>query len=120
MTTTTTTFARQAKVSYVRLVAPLLLIAFAVLWYEFSVVYIQGANNQLLAYNNLAVYVTLQQVSAYLQVLLITTYVTAAAGALAFAYYLVKLLRIRARSQARRSAVAIGASQREASSPPVR
>jgi hypothetical protein len=84
------------KVSRIRLVAPLILIAFAVFWYEFSIVYIPRADNQLVAQDNLAVYVTIQQVTAYLQALRLTTYATVAVGALAFSYYLVKLLRFRA------------------------
>ena len=81
------------KINRIRLVAPLILIAFAVLWYQFSVVYIQGADNQLVAKDNLSVYVTIQQVTAYLQALRLATYATGAVGALAFSYYLVKLLR---------------------------
>jgi len=103
------------KFNRVRLIAPLILIAFAVFWYEFSVTYIQGADNQLVAKGNLAVYVTVQQVTAYLQALRLTTYATAAVGALAFAYYLVKLLRFRA-ADARVSGQT-GPSRREASSP---
>jgi hypothetical protein len=103
------------KVNRVRLVAPLILIAFAVLWYQFSVVYIQGADNQLVAKDNLSVYVTIQQVTAYLQALRLATYATAAVGALAFTYYLVKLLRFRA-SDARVGGQT-GPSRQEASSP---
>ena len=81
------------KFAYIRLFAPLVLVAFAVFWYQFSLVYIQGADNQLVANDNLSVYVAVQQVSAYIQALRLATYATAAAGTLAFVYYLVKLFR---------------------------
>jgi hypothetical protein len=83
----------QPKFAYVRLFAPLVLVAFVVFWYQFSLVYIQGANNQLVANDNLSVYVTVQQVNAYLQALKLATYATVSAGTLAFLYYLVKLFR---------------------------
>ncbi len=79
------------RLSYARFVAPLVLVLFVVGWYRFSVVYIQGANNQLVENGNLAVYVTVQQVQGYLGALLLATYVVAAAGMLAFAYNLLKL-----------------------------
>jgi hypothetical protein len=81
------------RAAYARLFAPLVLVVFAVFWYQFSLVYIQGANNQLVANDNLSVYVTVQQVSAYLEALRLATYATVAAGTLAFAYRLVKLIR---------------------------
>ena len=79
------------RLSYARIVAPLVLVLFVVGWYRFSVVYIQGANNQLVENGNLTVYVTVQQVQGYLSALLLATYVVAAAGMLAFAYSLLKL-----------------------------
>ena len=75
---------------------PLVLVLFAVGWYQFSVTYIQGADNQLVA-NNLAVYVPIQQVQGYLAALLGATYLTVSVGLIVFAYYLVKFLRIRSR-----------------------
>jgi hypothetical protein len=83
------------RFSYARLVAPLVLVLFVVGWYQFSVVYVQGADNQLVANDNLAVYVPIQQVQGYLAALLGATYITASAGLIAFAYQVVKLLRNR-------------------------
>jgi hypothetical protein len=85
------------KFSYGKLIAPIVLALFAVGWYQFSIVYIQGADNQLVANGNLAVYVPIQQVSGYLAALLDATYLTVSAGLIIFAYYAVKLLRIRSR-----------------------
>jgi hypothetical protein len=83
------------RFSYSRLIAPLALILFAVGWYQFSSVYIAGANDQLVANGNLAVYVPIQQVQGYLAALLDATYFTASVGLMMFAYYLVKLLRFK-------------------------
>ncbi len=85
------------RFSYARLIAPIVLVLFVVGWYQFSVVYIQGADNQLVASGELAVYVPIQQVSGYLSALLDATYLAAAAGAITFAYYLTKLLRTQSR-----------------------
>ena len=81
---------------YVRLIAPAVLILFTLGWYRFSVVYIQAANNQLVANNNLAVYVPIQQISGYLTALLDATYVVVAFGVIVLAYNLGKFLRFRA------------------------
>jgi len=89
----TTTVAR--KFNYSRLIAPIALIIFAVGWYEFSVVYIPNANNQLVANDNLAVYVPIQQIQGYLAALIDATYLTVSVGLIMFAYYFVKLLRFR-------------------------
>ncbi|MDA4121831.1 MAG: hypothetical protein OK456_01470 [Thaumarchaeota archaeon] len=78
---------------YGRLIAPLVLILFVVGWYQFSSVYIQGANNQLVASGNLAVYVPVQQVSGYLAALLDATYATVVIGLLIFAYNLFRFRR---------------------------
>jgi hypothetical protein len=83
------------QVSYSRLIAPIVLVLFAVGWYQFSAVYIQGADNQLVADNNLAVYVTVQQVQGYMAALLDATYFTVTVGLIMFAFYLVKFLRAR-------------------------
>lgn len=83
------------RFNYTRLVAPMLLVLFALGWYQFSAIYIQGADNQLVANNNLAVYVPVQQVQGYLAALLDATYLTVSAGLILFAYYFVKLLRFR-------------------------
>jgi len=83
------------KFRYSRLVAPLFLILFAVGWYQFSVAYIPSANNQLVANDNLSVYVPVQQIQGYLAALLDATYITVSAGLVMFAYYLVKLLRFK-------------------------
>jgi hypothetical protein len=83
------------KFRYSRLIAPLFLILFAVGWYQFSVAYIPNANNQLVANDNLSVYVPVQQIQGYLAALLDATYITVSAGLVMFAYYLVKLLRFR-------------------------
>ena len=91
------TEATVARFSYARLIAPIVLVLFVVGWYQFSVVYIQGADNQLVANGNLAVYVPIQQVSGYLAALLDATYIAATAGLMTFAYYLVRLLRARSR-----------------------
>jgi len=88
-------FESSHRVSYSRLIAPIVLILFAVGWYQFSVVYIQGANDQLVANNNLAVYVPIQQVQGYLAALLDVTYITVAAGTIVFAYFLAKSLKSR-------------------------
>jgi hypothetical protein len=80
--------------SYGRLIAPIALVLFVVGWYQFSVTYIQGADSQLVANGNLAVYVPVQQVQGYLAALLGATYLTVSVGLIVFAYYLVKLLRV--------------------------
>jgi hypothetical protein len=85
------------RFSYAKLIAPMVLVLFALGWYQFSIVYIQGADSQLVANGNLAVYVPVQQVNGYLAALLDATYITVAAGLFVFAYYLVKLLRIKSR-----------------------
>ncbi len=77
------------------LIAPLVLLLFAVGWYRFSVVYIQGANLQLVQHNNYSVYVPLQQVSAYLQALQEFTYVTAAIALVMFLYFLVRFVQFK-------------------------
>ena len=69
----------QKKVFHYRfLIAPIVLLLFAVGWYRFSIVYIQGANLQLVDHNNYSVYVPFQQISAYLQAMRYFTYVTVA------------------------------------------
>jgi hypothetical protein len=83
------------KFSYSRLIAPIALILFAVGWYQFSVVYIPGADNQLVADGNLAVYVPVQQIQGYLAALLDATYLTVSVGLVMFAYYFVKLVRFK-------------------------
>jgi len=85
------------RFSYARLIAPIVLVLFVVGWYQFSIVYIQGADNQLVASGNLAVYVPIQQVNGYLAALLDATYIAASAGLIVFVYHLAKLLRIRSR-----------------------
>jgi len=82
---------------YGRLVAPLILALFAVGWYQFSIVYIQRANDQLVANNNLAVYVSVQQVQGYLAALLDATLLTISAALIAFAYFFVKLVMAKSR-----------------------
>lgn len=86
------------RVSYARLAAPIVMVLFVVGWYQFSVVFIQQADNQLVASGNLAVYVPVQQVQGYLAALLDATYLAVAAGLAVFGYYLVKVFRIRSRS----------------------
>ncbi len=78
------------RVSYGRLIAPVALVLFAVGWYQFSVVYIQGANAQLVASDNLSVYVSVQQIQGYLAALLDATYLVVSAGSIVFVYFLVK------------------------------
>jgi hypothetical protein len=78
-----------------RLVAPVMLVLFALGWYQFSVVYIQAADNQLVASGNLAVYVTVQQIHGYLTALLYATYATVVLGTIAFLYNLARTLRRR-------------------------
>ena len=87
--------AASRRFCYVRIVAPIVLVLFVVGWYQFSVTYIQGADNQLVANGNLAVYVPIQQVQGYLSALLDATYVGVSAGLVVLAYQLVKLLRLR-------------------------
>lgn len=82
---------------YSRLVAPVVLILFAVGWYRFSVVYIQGADDQLVAKNNLAVYVPIQQIQSYLTVLLDATILVVAIGLAILVYNILKFARFRAR-----------------------
>lgn len=86
------------RVRYSKLVAPIVLVLFVIGWYQFSVVYIQGADNQLVAGDNLAVYVPIQQVQGYLSALLDAVYFAVSAGLLAFAYYFAKLLRSRSKA----------------------
>jgi hypothetical protein len=83
------------RFGYGRLIAPIVLVLFVVGWYRFSLIYIQGANDQLVANDNLAVYVPVQQVHGYLVALLDGTYLTACAGMVVFSYYFVKFLRFR-------------------------
>ena len=85
----------QQRFSYGRLIAPVFLIVLALGWYYFSVVYIPQANSQLVANNNLSVYVPVQQIQGYLAALLDATYLIISAGVILFAYYLVKLLTIK-------------------------
>ena len=92
------TRATAAKFSYAKLAAPLALALFIVAWYQFSVVYIQRADDQLVASDSLAVYVPIQQVQGYLAALLDATYITVFTALIVFAYYLVKLIRTRPRS----------------------
>jgi len=91
------TQATARRFSFARLVAPMALVLFALGWYQFSIVYIQGADSQLVANGNLAVYVPLQQVQGYLAALLDATYITVSAGLTVFAFYIVKLLRTKRR-----------------------
>lgn len=86
--------ARQ-RFSRVRLVAPIVLILFALGWYRFSVVYIQAANDQLVLHNNLAVYVPIQQVSGYLTALDDATEVIVLLGLLILTYNVVSFVRLR-------------------------
>jgi hypothetical protein len=85
------------KLGYASLVAPLVLVIFVLGWYEFSVVYIQSADDQLVANNNLAVYVPIQQVQGYLSALLDAVYFAVFAGLIVFAYRLATTLRSRSR-----------------------
>ena len=86
---------KNGVVPYRNLVAPLVLALFAVAWYQFSVVYIQGANLQLVQHNNLAVYVPIQQLRAYITALRNFTYVTVSAASVFFLYYVTKFFRLR-------------------------
>ncbi|HUH99519.1 MAG TPA: hypothetical protein VLY65_00615 [Nitrososphaerales archaeon] len=90
-----TTKPSAGRIGYARLLAPIVMVLFVVGWYEFSVVYIQGADNQLVANGNLAVYVPVQQVQGYLSALLYATYLAAAAGSIAFVHHASKFLRAR-------------------------
>jgi hypothetical protein len=83
------------RFSYARLIAPIALILFAVGWYQFSVSYIPGANDQLVANDNLSVYVPVQQIQGYLSALVDATYFTVSIGLIMFAYYFVKLVRFK-------------------------
>jgi hypothetical protein len=89
------TLSKRKSVPYGRLIAPVVLILFAVGWYQFSVVYIQRANDQLVANDDLSVYVPVQQVHGYLAALLDATYVVVALGALVLAYNALRYLRRR-------------------------
>jgi hypothetical protein len=89
--------ATHERVRVAGLVAPLVLVLFVVGWYQFSLVYIQRADDQLVASGNLAVYVPVQQVHGYLAALLDATYLAASAGLIVFAYSLAKLVRARSR-----------------------
>ena len=77
------------------IIAPLGLLLFAVGWYRFSVVYIQGANLQLVQHNNYSVYVPFQQISAYLQALQDFTYVTASIALVMFLYFLARFIQFK-------------------------
>lgn len=77
------------------LIAPLGLLAFALVWYQFSVVYIQGANLQLVEHNNLSVYVPLQQLGAYMTAVLGFTYATVSIALILFSYNLVRFIQLR-------------------------
>lgn len=87
---------RPRRFRYVRLVAPVVLILFTLGWYRFSVVYIQAANDQLVASNNLAVYVPIQQITGYLAALLDATYLIVGVSLVILAYNLVRFLQFRA------------------------
>jgi hypothetical protein len=86
---------QQKVFPYRFLIAPIALLLFAVGWYRFSVVYIQGANLQLVDHNNYSVYVPFQQISAYLQALREFTYVTVAIALIMFLYFLVRLIQFK-------------------------
>ncbi|MEM3857655.1 MAG: hypothetical protein QXI37_04010 [Thermoprotei archaeon] len=73
MTVTASTAAEKFPLR--RIVAPCVVIAFMLGWYRFSSVYIQTDDASLIAHGNYAVYVPIQQVSAYMQALGVVTYV---------------------------------------------
>jgi len=86
----------QRRVFHYRfLIAPIVLLLFAVGWYRFSVVYIQGANLQLVDHNNYSVYVPFQQISAYLQAMRDFTYVTVALALIMFLYFLARFIQFK-------------------------
>ncbi len=86
----------QKKVFHYRfLIAPIVLLLFAVGWYRFSIVYIQGANLQLVDHNNYSVYVPFQQISAYLQAMRYFTYVTVALALIMFLYFLARFIQFK-------------------------
>jgi len=82
------------------MIAPLGLLLFVVGWYRFSVVYIQGANLQLVQQNNYSVYVPFQQISAYLQALQEFTYVTAAIALVMFLYFFARFIQFKRTTKA--------------------
>ena len=77
------------------LVAPLVLLGFALGWYQFSVVYIQGANAQLIQNGNYAVYVPVQQIQAYMGALREFTYATVAVALIMLLYFLVRFIQFK-------------------------
>lgn len=93
--TNNTQLERKKAIPYRRLIAPLVVLLFAVGWYRFSEVYIQGANQQLIEHANLSVYVPLQQLNAYMTAVLDFTYLVVALSLVFFIYYLAKFLRFR-------------------------
>ncbi|MGI0091168.1 MAG: hypothetical protein ACREBS_05620 [Nitrososphaerales archaeon] len=93
-----------ATFPYRFLVAPLVLLAFALCWYQFSVIYIQGANAQLVRNDNYAVYVPIQQIHAYLGALLEFTYLTVGVSLIMFAYFLVRYIQFKRLTPAKKHA----------------
>ena len=77
------------------LIAPLVVLLFAIGWYRFSETYIQNANQQLVEHANLSVYVPLQQLSAYMTAVLDFTYLSVTLSLIFFSYYLAKFVRFR-------------------------
>jgi hypothetical protein len=82
-------------IPYRFLIAPVGLVLFAFGWYRFSVVYLQGANLQLVQHNNYSVYVPFQQLSAYLQALRDFTYVAVAIALVMFLYFLARYIQFK-------------------------
>jgi|ECHhosMinimDraft_1075155.scaffolds.fasta_scaffold29678_2 hypothetical protein len=63
-----------------RIIAPIVLILFVLGWYRFSGAYIQTDDASLLAHGNYAVYVPVQQVSAYMQAVTWVSYAVVFGG----------------------------------------
>ncbi len=83
------------KIHYRFLIAPLVLLLFALGWYEFSAIYIQRANSQLVLNNNYAVYVPIQQLNAYMGALREFTYATSAIALIMFFYFLARFVQFK-------------------------
>ncbi len=76
-----------------RLLAPVALALFAIGWYVFSAVYIDGANRAVFASGDFAVYVSMDQMRAYLSTAAVLCYITVFSALLIFWYNVVQYAR---------------------------
>ncbi|EHP71046.1 MAG: hypothetical protein RXS23_06855 [Metallosphaera yellowstonensis] len=73
-----------------KVIAPLILSLFAIVWFQFSKVYLTGADNIALREANFAIYVTPEQLQGYLEATAWTCYIVVYVGLIFFWYGLVR------------------------------